>query len=82
MKRGETGLQDAEKVIFVNNKEIHVTEDVLLGKEILELAGFDVDKYDLFLVVGQKSERIKDNQPCEIKNDMQFHAILKDVPYG
>ena len=73
---------DDEKVIFVNNKEYHVKEDVLLGKEILELAGFDVDKYDLFLVRGQKSERIKDNQQCEIKNGMQFHAILKDVPYG
>lgn len=70
------------KTIFVNNKKIYVKEDVLLGKEILDLACFDPDKYDLFLVRGQKSERIKNDQKCKIKNDMRFNAILKDVPYG
>ena len=70
------------KTIYVNNKKVLVKEDVLLGKEILERAGFEPGKYDLFLVHGQKSEKIKDNQQCQIKNDMHFNAILKDVPYG
>ena len=75
-------MDKESKIIFVNNKKLFVKEDVLLGKEILELAGFEPNKYDLFLVRGQKSERIEENQRCEIKNDMHFNAILKDVPYG
>lgn len=74
--------QDEYKTIYVNKKEIRVKENVLTGKQILEYAGLDVDKYDLFLVQGQDSKRIPDNQPLEIKNGMRFHAILKSVPYG
>ena len=75
-------LQEGLKTIYVNNKKLYVKEDELLGKEILERADFAPDKYELFLVHGQKSERIKDDQQCKIKNDMHFNAILKDVPYG
>lgn len=74
--------QNEYKIIYVNKKEIRVKEDVLTGKQILEYAKLEVDKYDLFLVKGKDSERIQDNQPCEINNKMQFHAILKSVPYG
>ena len=74
--------QDEYKTIYVNKKEIRVKENVLTGKQILEYAGLDVDKYDLFLVQGQDSERIPDNRPLEIKNGMQFHAILTSVQYG
>lgn len=73
---------DEEKIIFVNKKKIHVKESYLTGKEILEKADFDPDQYDLFLVRGQKSERIKLDQKVYIKNDMHFNAIRKDVPYG
>ena len=71
-----------EKTACVNNREYLIREDLRSGRAILELAGFDTDKYDLFLVRGQKSERIRDDQPCRIKDGMQFHAILKDVQYG
>ena len=74
--------QRNDKVIYVNKKKFYVKEDVLTGKEILELAGFDADKYDLFLVRGQSSEPIPDTRRVEIKNDQQFNAILKSVPYG
>lgn len=74
--------QDKYKTIYVNKKEIRVKEDALTGKQILEYAKLQVDKYDLFLVKGKDSERIQDNQSCEINNKIQFHAILKSVPYG
>ena len=70
------------KSIFVNNKKIYVKEDELHGKEILALAGFEPEKYDLFLVHGQESKRIEDDQLSEIKNDMRFTAILTDVAFG
>ena len=83
-KIGENGKpeQGEYKTIYVNKEEIRVKEDVLTGKQILEYAKLDVGKYDLFLVQGQDSKRIPDDQPCEIKNGMKFHAILKSVPYG
>ena len=70
------------KAIYVNKKKFYVKEDTLTGKEILELAGFDPNKYDLFLIRGQNSELIPDARRIEIKNDQQFNAILKSVPYG
>jgi len=70
------------KIIFVNKKEIHVEEDKLTGKEILSRAGFDPNSYDLFLVDGQKSEKIELDQVVEIKNGLHFNAILRSVPYG
>lgn len=79
---GDKPGQDGYKTIYVNKKEIRVKEDVLTGKQILEYAKLEVDKYDLFLVKGKDSERIEGNQSCEIKNGMQFHAILRSVPYG
>lgn len=74
--------QNDVKTIYVNKKKFYVKEDTLAGKEVLELAGFDVNKYDLFLVQGQKSEQIPDAQSVEIKNDQRFNAILKSVPFG
>ena len=82
IERNDKPDRDEYKTIYVNKKEIRVKENVLAGKQILEYAELDVDKYDLFLVQGQDSERIPDNRPLEIKNEMQFHAILKSVQYG
>ena len=73
---------DGFKTIYVNKQKFYVKKDVLTGKQILEIAGFDADKYDLFLVQGQHSEKIKEDQPYEIKNDLQFNALLKSVAYG
>ena len=70
------------KVIFVNKKKIRVTEESLTGKQILERAGLEPEKYDLFLVRGQNSEKIEPDQSVEIKNGLHFNAILKSVPYG
>ena len=74
--------QNHTKIIFVNKKEIRVEEDKLTGKEILARAGLDPNSYDLFLVHGQKSEKIESDQVIEIKNGLHFNAILRSVPYG
>ena len=71
-----------EYVIHVNKKELKVTENALTGRQILTLAGYSVDQYDLFLVHGQKDEEIKPDQTVEMKNDLHFNAILKSAPYG
>ena len=73
---------DRKKVIFVNKKEITVREDKLDGAQILTLARLEPEKYDLFLIRGQHSDKIKPNQVVEIKDGMRFNAILKSVPYG
>ncbi|TBR09336.1 MAG: hypothetical protein EPO62_05160 [Candidatus Nitrosotenuis sp.] len=71
-----------ERVIHVNKKEFKVTADSLTGRQILELAGYDVNQYDLFLVHGQNSQKIEPDQKVDIQNGMHFNAILKSVPYG
>ena len=74
--------KDRKKVIFVNKKEITVREDKLDGAQILTLARLEPEKYDLFLIRGQHSDKIEPNQVVEIKDGMRFNAILKSVPYG
>lgn len=71
-----------EKVILVNKKEFKVSQDSLTGEQILALAGYAVNQYDLFLVHGQSSQKIEPSQQVEIKNGLHFNAILKSVPYG
>jgi hypothetical protein len=71
-----------EYIIFVNKKQLKVTEPVLTGLEILTRAGYDANQYDLFLIHGQQSEQIQPNQPVKIENGLHFNAILKSAPYG
>lgn len=70
------------KTIFVNKKKFEVKEEKLSGAQILQLAGFDSNQYDLFLIHGQKSEKIEADHFVTIENGMHFNAILKSVPYG
>lgn len=70
------------QTIYVNKEGLHIKEHKLTGKQILAYAGLDTNEYDLFLVQGQNSLRIQYDKPYEIKDKMQFHAILKSVPYG
>ena len=81
MEQENEGKKD-ELVIIVNKKQIRVDKDSLTGRQILEKAGLDANQYDLFLVRGQKSEKIEAEQSVSIKNGLQFNAILKSVPYG
>ncbi len=69
-------------VIFVNKKRLGVVEEKLTGTQILQLAGYDPNQYDLFLVKGQKDELIGASQAVEIADALHFNAILKNVPYG
>lgn len=71
-----------EKNIFVNKKQFRVSENSLTGRQILQLAGFDVNQYDLFLVHGQNSQKIGPDESVNIVNGEHFNAILKSVPYG
>lgn len=73
---------DHMKTIFVNKKKFDVKEEKLSGAQILQLAGFDSNQYDLFLIHGQKSEKIESGTFVTIENGMHFNAILKSVPYG
>lgn len=75
-------MVEHEKVIFVNKQEFKVKQDRLTGQQILALPGYDPSQYDLFLILGQKSEQIQPNQEVEIKSGLHFNAILKNVPYG
>ena len=81
-KNQENNKEKKEYVFFVNKKEIQVSQEDLTGKEILSLAGYDVNQYDLFLIHGQQSEQIKPDQSIKISNGMHFNAILKSAPYG
>jgi hypothetical protein len=78
----KTKEPNKENVIFVNKKQLKVTEASLTGQQILALAGYDVNQYDLFLIHGQQSEQIQPNQTVEIRNGLHFNAILKSAPYG
>lgn len=69
-------------MIFVNKKELKVTESSLTGKEILERAGYDPNLFDLYLVEGQKSEQIQPTQSVPMRNGLHFNAIKKTAPYG
>ena len=69
-------------VIFVNKKQIRVTENSLVGSQILQRGGFDPTQYDLFLFQGQQSTQIASDQSVDIRNGLHFNAILKNVPYG
>ena len=68
--------------IFVNKKKFRVEQRSLKGAQILQLVGYNVNEYDLFLVRGQTSEKIDADQSVEIENGMHFNALLKSVPYG
>ena len=81
-KKPDEDEHEHGKVIFVNKKQIRVTEDKLTGRQILEKAEYEPAQYDLFLVHGQNQEKIEPDQIVEIKNGMHFLAILNSAPYG
>lgn len=74
--------KDKEYVIFVNKQQVKVTEDKLTGKQILEKAGINPNEYDLYLVHGQKSQKIEPDQIVDISNGLHFNAIVRSAPYG
>lgn len=59
--------------IFVNEKSFDVTEDALTREQILQLAGFDVNEYDLFMLQGGASFKIAPSQAV----DLSFATIVK-----
>ncbi len=75
-------MAEHEKVIFVNKRQFKVSQNELTGTQILALSGYAAAEYDLFLVLGQRSEQIQPGQTVDIKNGLHFNAILKNVPYG
>ena len=68
--------------IFVNKTKYDVTANTLTGEQILALAGFTPDKYDLFLIHGNDRTKIEAKESVTIKNGMHFHAIIKNVQFG
>ncbi|NDB47380.1 MAG: hypothetical protein EB163_08935, partial [Nitrososphaeria archaeon] len=79
----EKQKQEMTKVIFVNKVQIRVEQDTLLGKEILQLAGFNPQEYDLYLNEGgSQGKKIGPDESVRIKNGLRFNAIRREVPYG
>jgi len=68
--------------IFVNRKQIDVSQPEMTGRQILQAGSFDPAQYDLFLVKGQESKQIGLDDIVKIDNGLHFNAILKSVPYG
>ncbi|HYZ95105.1 MAG TPA: multiubiquitin domain-containing protein [Nitrososphaeraceae archaeon] len=67
-----------ERLIYVNERGFPVTENSLSGAELLEMAGFAANEYNLYLVYDQyKSKEIKSNENIEIQNGLRFNAVLK-----
>ena len=74
--------KEHEITIHVNKTTIHVKEDDLTGRQILEKAGMSPNECDLFLVHGHDSQQIALDQVVELKNGLHFHAICRVVPLG
>lgn len=74
--------KEHEITIHVNKVQVHVTEDDLTGRQILEKAGMSVNECDLFLVHGHDQQPIGLDQVVELKNGLRFHAICRVVPLG
>lgn len=68
--------------IFVNKTKYDVTASSMTGEQILALAGFTPDKYDLFHVHGHDQIKIEPNQSVQIQNGMKFQAILRNIQFG
>lgn len=74
---------ETAKEIFVNKVKIRVEANVLTGKAILELAGFNPQEYDLYLKdEGPQEKKIGFDELVPIKNGLRFNAIRREVPYG
>ncbi len=71
-----------EHEIFVNKKLFKTPADTLTGSQILQLAGFSPDQYDLFMVVGERSKQVQPAEPVNIENGEHFNAITKGVNFG
>ena len=80
----ETNCEGVENglTIIVNKTRIRVSEDSLDGRQILELAGFNPNEYDLFQISGQDNNMVEPGKPVVIEDGMRCNAILKNVPYG
>lgn len=90
------GAGSGDFTIYVNKRKVRVSGASLDASAILTFAGFNPEEYSLFLVRGQAGGGagpgqagggagpglIKPGQTIEMCDDLQFHAILKSVPYG
>jgi hypothetical protein len=67
-----------ECMIYINERGFPVAENSLSGAQLLEMAGFAANEYNLYLIYDQnKSQEIKPNENVEIQNGLKFNAILK-----
>ncbi len=66
---------DKKKIeFFVNNREFFSPQEEIEGAQIKDLAKVPLD-YELYIVRGDKSERIADNQVVHIHAGEHFRAI-------
>ncbi len=61
-------------IVFVNNQQFETAEHQLTGSQIKALAGSPSD-YELFLVHGDTTEPIGNDQVVHIHEKMHFRAI-------
>jgi hypothetical protein len=67
-----------ENIIYINERGFPVNQNSLTGSQLLEMAGFAANEYNIYIVSKQnKSKEIKPEEHVEIQNGLRFNAILK-----
>lgn len=72
--------------IFVNRRKLDVTETILTGAQLLVLAGFEGESWDLLLLQGEGDpsggELILANQELTLKEGEHFRVLPGNRTFG
>jgi hypothetical protein len=67
-----------ENMVYINERGYPVNQSSLTGTQLLEMAGFAANEYNLYHVSDKnKSKEIKPNEHVEIQNGLRFNVVLK-----
>jgi Multiubiquitin len=67
-----------ENMVYINERGFPVNQNSLTGSQLLEMAGFAANEYNLYIISEEnKSKEIKPEERVEIQNGLRFNAILK-----
>ena len=85
--KDQQGGSDKSKIhIFVNRRKLEVDQPELTGEQILRLAGFAGNDWDLLRLQGEGDptggEVILFNQPIRLKNGDHFRVIPGNRTFG
>jgi hypothetical protein len=67
-----------ENMVYINERGFPVNRNSLTGAQLLEMAGFAANEYNIYIVSEEnKSKEIKPEERVEIQNGLRFNVILK-----